>query len=87
MSRNGIAEANWVLDSSTDLIIGSSLTDERRVAAWNFFVETTSPNEFYVLMAVANTADVSIFGSNSINTSPANIPQIPSTILTVNQVG
>ena len=86
LSRNGVAEANWVAETSTDLRLGTSTETERDVAAWNFFVEA-NPGDSFALMIVSSSSDVSIFGGASANTVPANLPQIPSTILTVNQVG
>lgn len=85
LSKNGVAQANWVSDSSTDIYLGTSVDTERSVAAWNFFVEANA-SDFYVLMIVADNNNVKIFGDASDN-DLANLPQIPSTILTVNQVG
>lgn len=86
LSKNGIAQNNWVAETSTDIVLGTALTDEKAVAAWNFFVDA-QPGDFYVLMIVASGSGLVIDGGASLNTVPANIPQIPSTILTVNQVG
>ena len=85
LSKNGVAQANWVAESSTDIYLGTSVDTERSVAAWNFFVEANA-SDFYVLMIVADNNNVKIFGDASDN-DLANLPQIPSTILTVNQVG
>lgn len=86
LSKNGIASSNWLTETSTDVILGTAVTDERAVAAWNFFVDAQA-GDYFVLMIVANGSNVTIHGGTSLNTSPAGIPQIPSTILTVNQVG
>lgn len=93
LSKNGIAPSNWIPETSTDLVLGTGTTDERSVAAWNFFVDAQA-NDYFVLMVVTNGDRVSIHGSTSQNdrdfpglpTTP-DIPEIPSTILTVNQVG
>ena len=86
LTKNGITQANWVADSSTDIFLGTATESERSVAAWNFFVEAV-PGDYYALMVVTNGTQVTLYGSASSNTSPTGIPQIPSTILTVNQVG
>ena len=86
LTKNGIAQANWVPETSTDLVIGTSVDAERAVAAWNFFVDAQA-GDFYALMIVASGDDVDLHGAASLNTTPVGIPQIPSTILTVNQVG
>lgn len=86
LSKNGIAQANWVADSSTDLIVGKDTESERIVAAWNFFVEA-EPGDFYVLLITADNDGVSVFGNTSLNLLPSGIPHIPATIVTVNQVG
>lgn len=54
--------------------------------ALNYLVDA-SPGDFVVLMTVADGSNVRIHGGASDNDVPAGIPQIPSTILTVNQVG
>lgn len=86
LTKNGIAQANWVTDSATDVFLGTTTESERSVAAWNFFVEAV-PGDYYALMIVANGTQVTLHGSTSTNTSPTGIPAIPSTILTVNQIG
>ena len=86
LSKNGIDQANWVPESSTDLIVGKDTETERIVAAWNFFAEA-QPGDYYVLMVTADNDGVSVFGNTSLNLLPSGLPQIPATILTVNQVG
>ena len=86
LSKNGTTSTNWVPETSTDIVVGTSLDTERVVAAWNFFVDATA-GDYYVLMIVASDSNVSIYGGQTLNTIPAGIPEIPSTILTVNQVG
>lgn len=92
LSKNGTGSANWVPNTSTDVILGGAdIAARRSVEAWNFFVEA-QPGDFAVLMIVAEKnvpGDlVKIFSGPSANcTEGCQIPQIPSTILTVNQVG
>ena len=86
LSKNGILQANWIAESATDVFLGTTVDTERSVAAWNFFVNASS-GDYFVLMVVADNSNVYLYGDASDNTTSANIPQIPSTILTVNQVG
>ena len=86
LSKNGILESNWMAESSADISLGKDTLTERVVAAWSFFVEA-APGEYYVLMIATNGAGLSIYGDASAVTTPPGIPLIPSTILTVNQVG
>lgn len=86
LSKNGISSTSWVAESSTDLVIGKDNETERVVASWNFFVEA-SANDFYVLLISTNGSGVEIHAGPSLVTNPTGIPNIPSTILTVNQVG
>lgn len=86
LSKNGITSDKWVPNSSTDIVMGTTLDQERTVAAWNFFVDAQA-NDFFVLMVVASANNVIVHGGTSLTTNPAGIPSIPSTILTVNQVG
>lgn len=76
-------------NSSTDIYLGTSVDTERQVAAWNFFV-SASANDFYQIYAVVNSGcNAQILSGDSTNKildSP-NIPAIPGTIVTVNQVG
>lgn len=86
LSKNGTAQSNWLPWTSTDIYLGTTADTERSVAAWNFFVDA-SAGDRYILMIAANGTSVSVFAGSSENTSPAGLPLIPSTILTVNQVG
>lgn len=86
LSKNGVAQSNWQIESSTDLSLGTSADVERHVAAWNFFVEAAAGDRF-VLMIVASGTGVKIDGGTPVNSVPAGLPSIPSTIVTVNQVG
>ncbi len=81
LSKNGSA----IPETSTDLVVASSATAERVVAAWNFFVSAEA-NDFYELIVVADDTNVVLEGGNSLNAT-RGAPSIPSTILTVNQVG
>ncbi|MEY4311936.1 MAG: hypothetical protein RLZZ571_706 [Actinomycetota bacterium] len=86
LSKNGVTSDKWIAETGTDLVIGTSLDNERIVAAWNFFLDA-SANDYFVLMVAVNGSQVSLQGGSSLITNPAGIPSIPSTILTVNQVG
>lgn len=82
LAKNGTA----VADTSTDIYLGSSADSQRNVAAWNFFVDAAAGDR-YTLMIATNGTGVSIFSGASALTNPTGIPAVPSTILTVNQVG
>lgn len=89
LSKNGIAPANWLAWTSTDVLLGGADVESRRsVEAWNFFVEAQAGDTF-ILMIQADTRVtddfVDIFAGPS--TNPGDLPSIPSTIVTVNQVG
>jgi hypothetical protein len=86
LSKNGITSDKWVTESATDLIIGTAVDNERIVAAWNFFLDA-SANDYFVLMVAVNGNQVSLHGGSPLITNPAGIPSIPSTIVTVNQIG
>lgn len=86
LTKNGIAQSHWVPESTTDIVLGTAVQDEKNVAAWNFFVDAQA-GDFFALMIVASGSQVTLNGGSSLNTTPAGIPQIPATILTVNQVG
>lgn len=79
-------DGNWLADTATDIVIGTSLSEERVVAAWNFFVDAQDGSE-YALVIATNGADVELHSGTSLLTTPTSIPRIPATILTVNQVG
>ena len=72
-----------VADSATDVYLGTSIDTERSVAAWNFFVDAEA-GDFFSLMVLTNGTGVSVYGGPAAN---PGAPAIPSTILTVNQVG
>lgn len=77
LSQNG-TNVDW---SAGDVYLGTSADAERAIVAWNYFVTTTSPGEFVELLALADGAGVSVLADET------STPRIPSTILTVNQVG
>ena len=81
LNKNG----SPVADSSTDIYLGTSIDTERSVAAWNFFVDAAA-GDYFSLMIATNGTGVSIYGDTSVNAG-AGAPAIPSTIVTVNQVG
>ena len=81
LSQNGQA----VPYSATDVYLGTDVTGERAVAAWNFFVEST-PGDYFELVAAVNGDNVQILSGPATNADDG-APDIPSTILTVNQVG
>ena len=81
LAKNGVN----VPDSATDLYLSDSNLQSRTVAAWNFFV-SAAPGDFIQLMISAtNDLKTSIIASPA-QTNPDR-PAVPSTILTVNQVG
>lgn len=80
-SGSGIcANVPW---SSTDLYMVGN--DARQVAAWNFFVNAAANDYFQLLISPGTSTGTSILATPT-RTSPSR-PEIPSTILTVNQVG
>lgn len=85
LSKNGITQAQWVPETSTDYILGTALDSEKNVAVLNYFVEA-EPGDYFVVMVVSSGTGVVIDGGTSLNSS-FNVPDIPATILTVNQIG
>ena len=86
LKKNG----NDVLDSSTDVYVGTSATEERAVAAWNFFVDVTDQaNTYYELAWAVDGAGTASARPQIYYGPPTNSfsPFIPSVIITVNQVG
>lgn len=88
LSKNGTAPSNWVGETSTDIYMGTTADAERDVAAWNFFVDAQA-GDFFALMVVTDGTQMWLHGSESVNYNATTLPLpfIPSTILTVNQVG
>lgn len=72
-------------DTATDVFLGTTVDAERVVAAWNFFVSAT-PQDRFQLMIVASNANPDVYYGDSVN-GALGAPKVPSTILTVNQVG
>lgn len=78
--------------SSTDVPIGSSKFNNIRVAAWNFFVNADEGDSYQIMIAV-DTVGTKCASQNVCPlvyagaATNAAAPQIPSLILTVNQVG
>lgn len=70
-----------VPNTNTDITLAGGV-DERLVAAWNFFVKTTTANETAQLMYGGTVGNVQLLATGS------DIgPYIPSVIVTVNRVG
>jgi hypothetical protein len=70
--------------SNTDMVFSGS--NARNVAAWNFFVEATSGDYYQLMISSAGTTLKTKILSTAGQSNP-NRPEIPGTILTVNQVG
>lgn len=70
--------------SGTDLYITGS--DVRQVAAWNFMVTASAGDYFQIMISSSGTTLKTKIISAAAQSNP-NRPEIPSTILTVNQVG
>ena len=86
LKKNG----NDVPDSATDLYVGTSSTEERSVAAWNFFVSVADQaNDYFELAWAVDGAGTAGSRPQIYYGPPTNsvAPYIPSVILTVNQVG
>ena len=81
LEKNGVA-VPW---SSTDLFLRDSDLRSRDVAAWNFFVALQAGDFVRLIIAASNDLRTSIFAVS--NPTIPGQPAIPSTILTVNQVG
>lgn len=58
----------------------------RNVAAWNFFVES-SPGDYYQLMISSSGTTLKTKILSTLSQSSPSRPEIPGTIVTVNQVG
>lgn len=81
LSKNGLN----VPDSATDLYLSDSNLKSRTVAAWNFFVAASSGDFVQLMISASNNLETSILAAPA-QTNPDR-PAVPSTILTVNQVG
>jgi hypothetical protein len=60
--------------------------NSRYVAAWNFFVEASTGEYFQLMISSAGTTLKTKILSAPAQSAPTR-PEIPGTILTVNQVG
>lgn len=70
--------------TNTDMVFSG--LNSRHVAAWNFFVDVTSGEYVQLMISSAGTTLKTKILSTSGQSSPTR-PEIPGTILTVNQVG
>ena len=70
--------------SNTDMVYSGA--NSRHVAAWNFFVEASAGEYFQLMISSAGTTLKTKILSATAQSAP-NRPEIPGTILTVNQVG
>ena len=71
--------------SSTDLYLTDSGLKSRTVAAWNFFVVIAAGDNIQLMISAENDLKTSVLTLPA-QTNPTR-PEVPSTILTVNQVG
>ena len=71
--------------TNTDVLITGRNETSRHVVAWNFFVEAQIGDFFELMMSSTTSTQMSIVSVGT-QTSPDR-PEIPGTILTVNQVG
>ncbi len=78
LDQNGSSVPN----TNTDVTLAGG-SGVRVVAAWNFFVKTTTPNEYAKLMYAGTVGNVQFL----YETGSGVIPAIPSLIVTVNRVG
>lgn len=71
--------------TNTDVIVTASRENSRHLVALNFFVDVVV-GDFYQLMMTSTTSNQVVIKSVGAQTNPDR-PEIPGTILTVNQVG
>lgn len=71
--------------TNTDVVIVASDANSRHMVALNFFVEAV-PGDQFQLMMTTTTSNQMVIRAVGTQTNPDR-PEIPSTILTVNQVG
>ena len=76
LEQNGVT-VPW---SNTTVELSSS--NAPQVAAWNFFIKTTSPNETFRIVWTGNNNNIQIDAFSS----PTYGPSVPSVLLTVQQV-
>lgn len=71
----------------TNTVMRLNAANDRRIAAWNFFV-VAQAGDFYELVWLSRTSNrVYIAAEPAVTTPPGVKPAVPSIILTVNQVG
>lgn len=70
----------------TNTFLRLNAANDRRVAAWNFFVKAEA-GDFYELIWLSRTSTRLYVIAEPAATSPVIKPAVPSIILTVNQVG
>ena len=71
--------------SNTDIVISSSGANSRHLVMLNYFVNVV-PGDFFQVMMTSTTSSQMLIRSVGTQTNPPR-PEIPGTILTVNQVG
>ncbi len=76
----------WLRKNGSDVPMSNTQlrswgNDDRQVAAWNFFVEATTPGDYYEIAWQSHDTNISM-----LSTAANGIPGIPSVILTVTQV-
>ena len=81
IAKNG-SNLSW---TNTDVLITGSDTTSRHVVAWNFFIDVAAGDFVQLMMSSTTSTQMSIVSVGT-QTSPDR-PEIPGTILTVNQVG
>lgn len=81
LRKNGL-NVPW---TNTDVVITSSGSNSRHLVAFNFFVEAVVGDHFQLMMT-STTSSQMMIRSLGAQTNPAR-PEIPSTILTISQVG
>jgi hypothetical protein len=81
LSKNGQNVA-W---TNTDVVITSSGSTSRHVIMLNFFV-VAAPGDFFQIVMTSTTSSQMLIRSIGPQINPDR-PEIPSTILTVNQIG
>lgn len=83
LAKNG----NNIPWTNADKVLGTTNTDERAVLAWNFFVDIAANDDVQLMIsAAASGAFDTKIAAFPAQTNPVR-PEIPSTIVTVNQVG
>lgn len=77
LSKNG-TDVEW---SAGDLFLGKSDDTKRAIAAWNYFVDAAAGDYFEIKATGTAATGITVLADGS------SSPKIPSTIVTVNQVG